>query len=561
MKQLLFLVLFVAQIASAATYYVDFDGGSDAANGTSTGTAWKNIPGTRNAADSADIAATFGSFTTSAKVPAGTTFKLKSGTTHDSTDGGIIKITSDWYDNASSGSPTTFQVDTSWGSGAVTIDGTGITADIALVLVQRNGIIIDGSTTDGLIIRDSERDGIQFKEQAGSSAALSGVTVWNTKFLANCTISTSDATGSGLGQLSVRRADGVDIWNCNVDANNMWCNGFLMGESTYFVTNAVIRASTTRNCRGDTADNDSGIGVKAFNSFLTITNHITSGNLKGFDLGEQNGGGAPINYRVIACTVSNNWQGANFNGPRAPNAGAINFYVINSLIVSNVNKGLRAYAGPFNLHVVHSVFDNNGGNDTSGEGCSIHYTADTNTETNAIVARIYNTITRRSGAATFVVPYAVATNQITLDADYNSYEKRASEAFCKWSYYQAPAQDYAFGANGPGKSSGDWFTEYYTTTTQVGRGTGHFGADANSKGTDANDTTLPSFVDVTTHDYTLTAAYAGTDLSGKSWYIAEMGFNRDGSARTWWDMGMQDYNRVTPLTVTGRKLKGVKLKP
>ncbi len=39
----------VMTVASAATYYVDFEGGSDTADGTSEGTAWKRSPGDENA--------------------------------------------------------------------------------------------------------------------------------------------------------------------------------------------------------------------------------------------------------------------------------------------------------------------------------------------------------------------------------------------------------------------------------------------------------------------------------------------------------------------------------
>ena len=35
----------VMAVASAATYYVDFEGGSDTADGTSEATAWKRSPG------------------------------------------------------------------------------------------------------------------------------------------------------------------------------------------------------------------------------------------------------------------------------------------------------------------------------------------------------------------------------------------------------------------------------------------------------------------------------------------------------------------------------------
>lgn len=56
-------------VASAATYYVDFDAGNDANNGTSTGTAWKHCPGDTNATATAD----------STTLSAGDTVKFKGG--------------------------------------------------------------------------------------------------------------------------------------------------------------------------------------------------------------------------------------------------------------------------------------------------------------------------------------------------------------------------------------------------------------------------------------------------------------------------------------------------
>ena len=43
------IILLVATTASAATYYIDFEGGKDSSDGLSTGTAWKHSPGDPNA--------------------------------------------------------------------------------------------------------------------------------------------------------------------------------------------------------------------------------------------------------------------------------------------------------------------------------------------------------------------------------------------------------------------------------------------------------------------------------------------------------------------------------
>jgi hypothetical protein len=94
-----FLVALSFTPAQAATYYIDFQNGSDWNSGTSQSSPWQHIPGTRNVADMADQSTCWGSgcpgtptFNSSNKVPAGTIIKLKCGTTYNSTIGGKIYI-------------------------------------------------------------------------------------------------------------------------------------------------------------------------------------------------------------------------------------------------------------------------------------------------------------------------------------------------------------------------------------------------------------------------------------------------------------------------------------
>jgi hypothetical protein len=59
MKKLL-LILCIACAAGATNYYIDYDGGSDAANGTSTSSPWKHAPGDANATGNANMTPTTG---------------------------------------------------------------------------------------------------------------------------------------------------------------------------------------------------------------------------------------------------------------------------------------------------------------------------------------------------------------------------------------------------------------------------------------------------------------------------------------------------------------------
>lgn len=105
----LFSSLLVAVSARAADYYVDFDGGSDAAAGTATNTAFKHCPGDPNATG-----------TSTATTPgAGDTVHFKGGVYYR----GIITIKAGGTD----GSPVTY-IGSDWGASKAIIDGSDIIA-------------------------------------------------------------------------------------------------------------------------------------------------------------------------------------------------------------------------------------------------------------------------------------------------------------------------------------------------------------------------------------------------------------------------------------------------
>lgn len=105
MRLLPILICFLAfQRLSAATYYVDFDGGSDAAAGTSTGTAWKHSPFDGNATGNA----------ASTTPAAGDTIQFKAGVSYK----GQLIINS----SGTAGNPITYK-GTGWGVGKARFDG------------------------------------------------------------------------------------------------------------------------------------------------------------------------------------------------------------------------------------------------------------------------------------------------------------------------------------------------------------------------------------------------------------------------------------------------------
>lgn len=107
------LLLLVSAAAQAATYYVDYSGGSDASAGTSTGAAWKRCPGDSE-------------YTGSGSLAAGDTVRFKGGVSYIFTDAdtnGITLTSGVTYDGNSAGT---------WGTGKATItDNNNATGHIA----------------------------------------------------------------------------------------------------------------------------------------------------------------------------------------------------------------------------------------------------------------------------------------------------------------------------------------------------------------------------------------------------------------------------------------------
>ena len=108
MKIALFIFLLPLQLL-AATYFVDFDAGTNASAGTATGTAWKHCPGDPNATGSANIT-----------LAAGDTVNFKGGVAYR----GYVSVNAS---GSAAGGYITYQGDAAvhgWGTGKAIIDGT-----------------------------------------------------------------------------------------------------------------------------------------------------------------------------------------------------------------------------------------------------------------------------------------------------------------------------------------------------------------------------------------------------------------------------------------------------
>jgi len=572
MKKLLFLLVFTLLVFTTtcfgATYYIDFTSGNDASAGTAEGTAWKTIPGTRNTGDTDWQATDWGSgtFNSGSKVPAGTIFRIKPGTTHDSSDGGQIDIESTYYDaDATAANPIKFVAYQAWAaaSGTITFDGTGITTGANAGLIRSYdipGLEFDGEVTNGITIQDTPYNGMTIGTsdalEIGTDAMLDGAVVKYIKF-SNC----GTTYTSGDNQVPVlffEHFQNVTVDNIEIDGNDLYLNGIQFGAQHRGCSGTV----TDSSFHDLTGTDGGGIGILSNNSTITYTNVTVYGCNKGFDLGEQDGNDVAFTAKVINSTFYNNATGANFNGASGRTSD-IKVYLINNIFRDNTLYGSKTYArGPFQSYIVHNVFDNNG-TDADNDSTNLMMHSDGCDEEGVFTAFLYNNIFYKpAGESNFCNYYTgdgtegYDTN-FTMTGDYNAWidnTANASAVFADLNFtgcQSDPPIAYDYDADGPGNNTGNW----YTDDDEPGNGTLHQGCDEHSKTADA----IP-FTSVSTHDYTLTEAYIGTDLSGLGWYTSEMGVDRNSVARVGdWDIGAYDFVGGAPdpvdppagLTITG----------
>ncbi len=551
MRIFLFIFVALAQYAfGASVFYVDPVNGNDANNGTSTGTAWKTIPGTRTTNDSGFYSAAWGAINTTDRITDNTTINLRPLYVYSGTNGGYIQMSPSAGNYYISGCTNiVIQADQTWGTGRAVLTGVGCDASVACFRVQ-----VDGVTLRNLDIRNWVTEGIQFKEHPGAGDPLTNGTVDGCYLFNNCKTNLNDVDGAGSGQLAFRHAINVLVTNSIFNGNNVFVSGVFFGNTHQTVSGLVVDCIST-NHQGDITDNDSGIGYKSLNSSITFRRCTGAWNLKGWDLGEESSD-VEFTNMVISCTSSNNYWGINFNSVGNPSTkNGIAFYLINSYVVSNAFKGVHTYAPPLTVAVVHNLFDNNGQAGGPYDGSQLSITPETSSDTNVLVAYSYNNIFQNSYINVLEVNASHPTNRFTWLSDYNSYKQNSTERFCLWSLSYGPTQIFFdFGANGPGHDSGFWYTYYLNDTTAPLYGTGHFHSDSHSTGTGADDTSTAQL-----DGYELANEAPGLNLSGQSWYIAEMGFNRDGTVRSAWDKGPQDSDPTKILRRGPQKVRGLRL--
>ena len=263
------------QQANATTYYVDFNNGSDANNGLTQGTAWLNIPGTQNVTNTGVVSGATGWHS----IAAGDTIKIKPGTTHDSSKGGLIKISSANYAlGATAANPITITTDQTWATGQAVINGTGTTVPSYWGLITVYGVpgvVIDGGVTNGIMVENSAYYNVLlYASSAGNTTVnwiVNNIQLYNSR---------------SAGIITVQNGGDTNNYKMsNITFNNINCdltNGANDGEECIGVwdaDNVVVKNSTaSRGCNN------------------------SAGSCDGIHFGQVSHG------LIDSCTVHDNWE-------------------------------------------------------------------------------------------------------------------------------------------------------------------------------------------------------------------------------------------------------------
>ena len=217
------LLLCLAPPALAATVYIDFVAGNDNNSGDSPTAAWKTIPGTRTLDGLAWMTTDYGrgKVNKNSTIKPGTVLALKRGTTHTAANGGFVWINDYFYaSGATSKNPISIAAADAWGAGPVIFDGSLIPATVSLIVIQQDGIRIDGRTADGICVNNSPVGGLMIKEKAGAGASVDQCALVLMKFFNNGWSFLTDLAGAGSGQVNVRKANGLRIEKLTLDGDS-----------------------------------------------------------------------------------------------------------------------------------------------------------------------------------------------------------------------------------------------------------------------------------------------------------------------------------------------------
>ncbi len=414
---LVLLCLLWAIPARAVTYFVDPQSGSDTNAGTSQGSPWQTIPGTRTATDSGFLRTAWGSINGSTgRIVAGDIIELRAGGSMTSALGGRLWISSAYYDSGTQGSPITIRVSSTWGSGHFTYNMSGMTVnnfDGGIFVQTRDWLYVRGASRDRRLIVDNQTGttgtfALWWNGTSGTHIQGGGLAwVWarnssrggiNFSYVDDATVTNTRASANGTIGLAIGGIADENCRNIVIEDSEFWGNGNNDPGNTLIRHGAGVYGSDTIIFRRSTFRNNVRDGLDAG----TSTN------------------AAPSSIIVVDSTAHDNGEdGFGANGGSAVNAA----YFINSVAYNNVQAGWDLYGG-VTAAVLHCVAHHNG-NTANGSGNFLIYTDPaTPNDTNVLIR---NTIgyAPKSHSQVFAVTTPGRTARIS--SDYNLWIPRAAD--------------------------------------------------------------------------------------------------------------------------------------
>lgn len=292
-----FLFLLLCCYAQAAVWYVDYEGGSDAAAGTSTGAAWKHCPG--------DPAAT--GVAASATIAAGDTIAFKAGTSY------ILESTAIILKSGAVGNRIVYDFDY-WGTGA---DCIFTNNNSSSTYVFSDG----GTAKSNFTMSDFKIENVG--GYPDDSPVLVGTTVTEINASTD-TVTTATAHGFTAGTKIYFTMDGYSTTETGA---------VIVGDAKayrYVVSTPTTTSFTMSTTSGGSALNITTVGSGAFKVWRPVTSPLGGA---GINL---NGGGDNITIENFEMVKLGQWRPvAPFDGTNAVTGYGIQLRNNNTVLIRN----------------------------------------------------------------------------------------------------------------------------------------------------------------------------------------------------------------------------------
>jgi hypothetical protein len=362
-KQIVFFVILVFFVIFLGTpfpmpeclaedYYVDFDNGSDTNTGMSTASPWRTLPGNtgRTSWGNSSTLPYSHPIDSSYKIPKSSTIYIKAGTTYSSADpnAGNILIKTDYYSSPTQESERiTIAVSSDWGSGHVTIDGTG------LVYGGDFNVYLLGVRYLSYITIKGNDESRRFKIVNTETASKRGLIIKGT---------------GATTRSTANKVDYLTIQDCGY--------GFMVSYTDNFLFDHVLLK-----------DNDnSGISIGAWgdeicNGGILQSSESVNNGTSGSDAGIQVVGSTNIK---IINVVSHDCRARNFDYGTTTNTTPCTVMTINCTSYNGTNGGFCCNGGPALVdsciyYYINCIsWNDNPSNQSRGsfhsyDGCTVYY--------------------------------------------------------------------------------------------------------------------------------------------------------------------------------------------